>query len=252
MKRIIIVAIALLYAIVAHAQTAGTVSFTVKTVTAAGEFAPKNVVAIWVTNASGTFQKSLKVMAATRKPYLYQWKAASLQNITGAITGATLSSHQTHTVSWNCQTAGGTVVADGDYKIWVEFTEKNGQGPYTSYLFSKGLIADTLTFSNAANFNNIQIIYTPAPSAIEEVVYEAQIFRNAGPDNIGFGVPSQLAENAEFQIFDISGKLLYESFDYFDDGSVRYFLWNAAAQRSGIYVYRIESGAQIFCGKFFK
>lgn len=235
------------------AQTSGTVTFKVTTVTANGTYAPKNVLAIWVTNAAGTFQKSIKVMAQTRIGYLYKWKTATpSQNVTGAITGATLSSHQTHTVSWNCQTYSGTLVPDGDYKMWVEFTEKDGQGPYTSYTFTKGTAADTLTFSNATNFTSVQIIYTPTPSGIAEPAAEATVIRFAGDNNFGFSVPSQLAENATMQIFDLGGRLIYQTADFLDNGTLRYFLWNAAAVRSGIYVYRIESGADQYCGKLYR
>jgi len=253
MRKIFTLTLLVLFAAGVSAQTTATVTFKVTTVTASGQYAPKHVLAIWVTNSSGTFQKSIKVMAAVRKQYLYQWKAAnSSQNVTGAITGATINSHQTHTVSWNCQNYSGTLLPDGDYKIWVEFTEKDGQGPYTSYTFTKGTTPDTLSFSNAANFTNVQIIYTPSPSGISDAAKEATVVRFSGDQNIGFKVPSQLAENASLQIFDLGGKLIFETADYFDNGTSRYFLWKAASQCSGMYIYRIESGADWYGGKLFR
>lgn len=252
MKNVLLLIFALISATIVNAQTAGTVTFKVTTITAGGQYAPSNIVAIWVTNSSGTFQKSLKVMAAVRKQYLYQWKTATpAQNVVGAITGSTITSHQTHTVSWNCQNSSGTLVPDGDYKIWVEFTEKDGQGPYTSYTFNKGIIGDTLSFSNSANFSNIEISYIPNSSGIEDPAQEASIIRFAGNEAIGFGIPSQKAENAMLQIFDLSGKFVYESADYFDDGAKRFFLWNHTSQNSGVFIYRIESGAEQYCGKFY-
>jgi hypothetical protein len=72
-------------------------------------------------------------MAAQRVQYLYQWKANSSSNVTDATTGATLANHQTHTVTWNCKNVSQVVVPDGDYKVWIEFTDDNIQGPVSSF-----------------------------------------------------------------------------------------------------------------------
>ena len=126
------IAIALLFVAITpmvNAQTSGTLTFSVTTASNGGQYSPKNIVAIWIKNGSGTFIKSLKVMAAQRIQYLYQWKASSSSNTVGAITGATLSNHQTHNVSWNGKNASGSNVADGSYQIWVEFADDDFQGP---------------------------------------------------------------------------------------------------------------------------
>jgi len=66
--------------------------------------------------------KTLKKRAANREQYLYTWRATSNQNVVDAVTGATLSSHETHRVTWDCRDTAGAVVPDGDYRIRVEFT----------------------------------------------------------------------------------------------------------------------------------
>jgi len=253
MKRLLLMAGAMLISVMMFAQTSGTVTFKVTTSTASGQYAPKHVLAIWVTDDAGTFQKSLKVMAAVRKQYLYKWKTATpSQNVTDATTGATLTSHQTHTVAWNCKNTSNTVVADGNYKVWVEFTENDAQGPFTSYSFTKGAVSDTIDFSNATNFVNVQIIYTPAVSGIEDQPGVATVLNFPGLNMFGFSVPSQLAENAELQIFDLNGNQVFVTTSYRDEGSKRLFYWNADAQPEGMYIYRIESGAKEYCGKLFR
>jgi PKD repeat protein len=100
-------------------------------------------------------------MANQRKQYLYTWKAASNYNVVDAITGSTLNSHQTHTVTWDCTDLNGDVVPDGQYVIYVEFTEEHAQGPLTSVEFTKGSEPVTITPPNEAHFINMELVYTP-------------------------------------------------------------------------------------------
>lgn len=141
-------------------NTPGTVSFTVKTVSAGGTYAPKHVLAIWV-ERDGEFVKTRKAMANQRKQYLYTWKAVSNYNVVDAITGSTLTSHQTHTVEWDCTDLNGNVVADRTYKIRIEFTDKHAQGPLFEIEFNKGTEAITLTPPDEQYFKNIEFSYEP-------------------------------------------------------------------------------------------
>ena len=51
--------------------------FQVKTVTANGQYAPRHVLAIWITNENDQYITSLKVRAATYKSKLNKWKTFS-------------------------------------------------------------------------------------------------------------------------------------------------------------------------------
>ena len=116
--------------------------------------------AIWV-EFEDDFVKTRKAMANQRKQYLYTWRAASNYNVVDAITGATLNSHQTHTVSWDCTDLEGEVVTDGHYVVWAEFTEKHGQGPLMTVEFTKSTEAITINPSDEDHFINMGLIYTP-------------------------------------------------------------------------------------------
>jgi PKD repeat protein len=162
-------------------NTPGTVTFTVKTITDNGNYAPRHVLAIWV-EYDGEFVKTRKAMANQRKQYLYTWKAASNYNVVDAITGATLTSHQTHAVSWDCTDLDGDVVPDGQYFIWVEFTEKHGQGPLMTVEFTKGAEAVTINPPDEDHFINMELIYIPEEVAsadfsadVTEVCLEQQV-----------------------------------------------------------------------------
>lgn len=146
-----------------RAQTDGSATFQVTTVTAGGTYAPRNVMAIWVTDANSNFVKTLKRQAQTQMRWLSRWGASSKSNVVDGITGATLSSHQAHAVTWNCRDTNNVVVADGTYRIFVEFTEFNGAGPYLQAVsFNKGAAGVTSAPAGAANFTGMSLVYVPS------------------------------------------------------------------------------------------
>ena len=53
-------------------------------------------------------------------------------DVVDAVTSATLSAHLTHVVTWDLRDAAGLEVSPGEYRVRVEFTERNsnaGDGP---------------------------------------------------------------------------------------------------------------------------
>jgi len=145
----------------APANTAGTLTISTLTSTTGGSYSPKNIVAIWIENSSGAFVKSLLVYAATRMNDLTNWVSNSSKNVVNATTGATQSSYGTRTCTWNGTNVAGTVVTDGTYKVCMELTDKNGTGNFSTFTFTKGTTAISLTPTNAPSFSNISIVWTP-------------------------------------------------------------------------------------------
>jgi PKD repeat protein len=143
-----------------RANTAGLVTFTATTSNPGGTYNPKHVLAIWV-EKNGVFVKTRKAMANARKQWLLKWKAASNYNVVDAITGSTLTSHQTHTVTWDCKDLNGNVVVDGDYTVILEFTDKHSQGPFVEVTFNKGTQPVTMNPANQTYIKNISLTYTP-------------------------------------------------------------------------------------------
>ena len=165
MVRHILGAALFLWPLAIWAQTDGSATFRVSTKTANGTYSPRNVTAIWVTDAQTNFVKTLKRQAATRIRYLNKWGTISQSNVVDGITGATLTSHQTHTVSWNVRNVAGNIVPDGTYRFFIEFTESNAQGPWTStniISFYKGTSGITSYPPNQVNFTNMMVTYAPA------------------------------------------------------------------------------------------
>ena len=163
-------------------QTPGTTTFRVRTQDPADvDYNPENVMAIWVTTDTGVFVKTLKRQAGERIEYLYQWIANSNKNVTDAVTGATISTNETHNVTWDCRDTSGNIVSDGTYRIRVEFTTRNGSGPYTptNYIeFAKGASPVTL---NPADYDYTSSPYTGSPEFVNmQLVYT----RSATPHDI--------------------------------------------------------------------
>jgi len=195
----------------ASISTTGELTFTVRTITDNGTYSPKHVLAIWVEDADG-FVKSRLVRANQRKQYLYKWMASSNNNVVDATTGATLSSHQTHTVTWDCTDLTGAEVPDGEYHIYVEFTDKHAQGPWTMVTFIKGPDEQHITPEDLPYLKDMQLDFIPLINSIGTLKdsQNALVFPNPGSgvfhiQNVFSG------QEVSIQLFDIQGKQVFNS-----------------------------------------
>ncbi len=125
-----------------------------------GKYAPSHILAVWVETAGGDYVRSLKVRAQMRMEYLYTWDDASGGDVTDAVTGATLSNHTTHSISWNLQSSEQVAITNGDYQIKMEMTDKNSLGSVTSLPFSYQDTIISQGFDDATYFKNISIAFT--------------------------------------------------------------------------------------------
>lgn len=155
------------------AAASGTLSVTLTTVSYGGNYADKNIGAIWIADAQDKFVKTLKVWANKRIKHLVKWNAASGGDDTDAVTGATERSHGQRTAEWNCTDVNGTLVADGVYRVYVEFTEDNssGGGPAGKWLvaeFTKGASDQTVRPGDTANFQNVELVFTAGGGTVQQ------------------------------------------------------------------------------------
>lgn len=159
-------------------QTSGSVDFSVQTTTYNGRYSPRNVGVIWITDAQGAFVQTLKIWARTRAGYLTNWRSSSGENYVDAVTSATINSHQTHNVTWDCTDSNGNLVADGNYRIYMEFTENNSTGKLSYVEFSKSTSNQTLSPANDGNFINIQLSYIASavvtPASLAGTITDSQ------------------------------------------------------------------------------
>ncbi len=142
-------------------KTPGTLSVSTVTSDAGGNYAPKNVVAIWVENGSGEYVKSLLVYADKYKRFLTNWVSMSSYNVTDAVSGATINTHGTRSCSWDGTDIDGNIVSDGTYRLCMELTDKNSTGNYHYFEFIKDTVSFSLAPGNVSSFSDISIIWTP-------------------------------------------------------------------------------------------
>jgi flagellar hook assembly protein FlgD len=183
------------------AQTDGSVTFTIKTIAKSGGFSPKHVLAIWIEDNSGKLVKNLELSANTRKQYLYTWNTVSGGSATDITTGATLTSHKTHSKTWDCRDKSGTLVPDGSYKIRTEFTSEHAQGPLDAVTFTKASGAITLNPAASTYFTDINLAFTPSIGTKIDLLspekYELEVYPNPVKDflNIVFTMNTEAKIN---------------------------------------------------------
>ena len=247
------------------ASTNGTLTFTVKSITNNSTYSPRNVFAIWIKDSTGNFVKSIKVMAATRKQHLVKWKASSNSNTTDAITGSTLSNHQTHTVTWNGTNVAGTVVPDGKYTICVEYSSTNSasngnQGPFLTLDFHKGKVSEHVAPANETYYQNIVADWVVDYTAVEKPESAGkimQVFPNPFSEVVGFNLNCNVVSQIELNIYDISNnKISTVVHDILATGD-HHFEWDGTTEngekaKAGIYIAELMLNGRTYVYKIIK
>lgn len=233
-------------------STEGTLTFTVKSITNNSTYSPKNVFAIWITDSMGTFVKSCKVMAASRKKHLVKWNASSVGNTVNAITGSTLSNHQTHTIEWDGTNVSGVTVPDGPYKVCVEYSSTNSAnngnaGPFLSVDFVKDANTLHLTPSNVTFYQNIVADWVPKSTIgvnkLEEAGARFQFFPNPVVNTLSILLSLSKKSQVSIELYDAKGRLQLSLLtDILNSGEHRYE-WSpkqlkAGAISSGLYLLK--------------
>ena len=92
-----------------------------------GRFDPRNVHAVWVEKADGTFIKTLDLWGKKRAKHLTKWAAATgdIGTEIQARTAATQKAYGTYSSQWDMKDADGNIVPDGDYMIRLELVSDN-------------------------------------------------------------------------------------------------------------------------------
>lgn len=193
-----------------NTTTSGVLNVSTLTSNAGGNYAPRNIVAIWIEDSAGVFVKSLLVYAQTYKHFLTHWVSKSSMNTTDAVTGATVNSHATRSCTWNGKNKNGVLVPDGRYRICFELTDKNATGNYTYFEIVKGPAAQTITPANVPSFSNISIIWTP--NNPENVIDFQNLIQSTvipNPNNGQFDLQlTQIPENAQVEFYNSLGQLI--------------------------------------------
>ncbi|HEY3370318.1 MAG TPA: DUF2271 domain-containing protein [Prolixibacteraceae bacterium] len=230
-----------------NAQTSGTLTVKVMTSSTGGNYAPKNIVAIWIEDSTGKFVKTLLAYANTRKTHLNTWEASSTTagsafNTTDATTGATQSSHGTRTCQWNGTNYSGNVMPDGNYKVRMELTDKNATGNTASFTFIKGPNSQTLTPANVPSFSSISLNWITTTTGLNMEVTASNTY--IVYPNPGKGKFTVLGENIKrIEVTDLTGKMICKSILPVID---------LTAQPNGLYLFSIHTDKETVVQKIRK
>lgn len=129
------------------------------------DYAPNNVGAIWVTDASGAFIRTVAVWSPTYYQFATTWIKQSGGSRVDIIASATRRNHdQTVEVDWDCRDKQLMHVAPGSYRLNVEFTEVEKQGPLLSgdsaLSFEIGVNASAVTRPASGSFGPVSVSVT--------------------------------------------------------------------------------------------
>jgi|GEM_PF-1354466 Predicted periplasmic protein len=250
-QKLTAIAIGSLFSISAIAQTA---TFDVTTVSPSGSSTTPSVFACWITDAGGTFVKTLNRQAVTRITYLTKWVTSSVRNVTDATTGATMSIHNalytngTNTFStgtvvrkpfvWNCKNVSGTVVADGTYYVNVEFAEEVSGEKYAQYAFTKGTTSQNLTYTNVSSyFTNATLQYVSLSAGIEFIQNDLnlQVSYLKSSQQIQIKLDNTNKENLFVSLYNSKGSLILKKAITNVNST-----YSAAALPKGVYFVKVS------------
>lgn len=194
-------------------QTSGTFNFTVTT-TSTGGYSPSHLIAIWIENNSTTFIKTkIKYASPSNYDHLATWVAKSGQNVTDAITGATLTQHGTLTFLWDGTDISGTLVPDGTYNVWLEMAWASSLTTgktVNNYALTKGPALFNSNPANTANFLSLGLTWTPSTTPVENTLEneDIKVFPNPtkGILNLEFKQPADLRI---ITVYNEAGVLVY-------------------------------------------
>jgi len=142
------------------------VSVTLTTTPNGGQYAPRNVVAVWIEDQAGAFVKTIGRHAGTRKQHLVAWTLKAGTNDVDAVSGATRQDNVAPlTMTWNLRDKAGTLVPDGTYTLRMELADQNsntaGQNHQGTFTFVKGAAPQLQTALANGGFTNVSIDFQP-------------------------------------------------------------------------------------------
>lgn len=132
-----------------------------------GQFAPANVVAVWIEKADGTPVKTIhQWRSLSFSKYLKAWIAKVGDGNTDAVTGATRLNHATPlSIDWKLKDNNQMIVPDGTYTIRMELADSNSatalQNNQGTFTFVKGPQPQTQTGLANGKFTNVTIQFKP-------------------------------------------------------------------------------------------
>jgi len=220
------------------------VTFTTTAISGA-KYSPYHILAVWVEDSNGKYVRTIMVSAKTRIKELYKWNSNSGGNTADALTGATISAHKAHTVTWDLKDYAKNTVANGTYKLCMEMASDNKQGPYREIVFTTGGSSYTTNPSDQNNFVNITLAYTAGTSSVETVDMTdnyLKIFPNPSAGNLNVNLYLEQDSKTSISIISMQNQLLVSKNINLREGQNQLDLSSDAMQLpKGIYLLLVKT-----------
>jgi hypothetical protein len=236
LRSIAVIAMVLFSSVQVCAQTPGTMSFNFTTVQQGTK--TKQVMAVWIENATGTFIKTnlLYIGSGSTDDHVPQFSLksgataastvgngavndATTGNIINAITGATRSATSTpkawaaYSVSWDGKTGATTpaLVADATYKVWIEMAWNDNPDLHdfinTGYSFVKGASLVTSNPANIGPLSTMTVTWTPSALSLDSV-YKTKVAIYPNPSNGVINVQYNDVPVSKINVVNILGQVV--------------------------------------------
>jgi hypothetical protein len=256
MRKILIVMVWVLLLMVSVISTEAQelkISFTPTEINGA-HYSPNHIFAVWIKDSNNNYIKTLMIYAGTRKSYLYTWKSSSGGDVTDAITGATVSSFNSYTITWNLKDYKNNNVTGSSFKLCMEMTSDHVQGPYREIDFST-LGGDFTTIpADGENFKNITLTYTAGTTGTGTTFQTEnylKIFPNPSTGYLYADIRLEQSSETIISVYNLNNRLMFKKILKLEEGLNHLDLSEQAQWlASGNYLLLVETNHYTIGNKF--
>lgn len=125
-----------------------------------GDWAPYNVLSLWVEDSSGNFVRTLGVWAKDFIIRLPRWKASQGSYAVDGVSAATMT-YGTRSATWDLKNKAGVAVANGTYLLRGEMADSNGPSETFSLPIHLAPVADSDSLTARPGFASVSASFTP-------------------------------------------------------------------------------------------
>jgi hypothetical protein len=171
-------AVALISVLALSSVASGDATLTVTTTPSGGAYGPdRNIVVAWIEESNGTFVRTIKRHANTRKQHLVAWTQKAGTNDIDAVSGGTRNTHGVVQFKWNLRDRNGQVLPDANYVMRTESAYGNttapGQNNQGTFPFVKSNTSVTTMNLASGGFTNGTLVFNNTTGGCENGLLEA-------------------------------------------------------------------------------
>ncbi len=146
-----------------NTPTPVTMSLTVTTTSYNGQYAPRNVFAVWIEKEDGSYIQTLGAWARNYKSKLQRWASKSNYGSNGMVDAVTGASRMNHNhvpeLTWKIDDIAFQPAENGIYNVYFELNETNFSSKSTTAKIQISETPEVIKANNIENIKDIQITF---------------------------------------------------------------------------------------------